>query len=208
MFKMYMYTVINELDDSFGKKGLYSHPLNIPYTTLDNLHYLYNYGTTLGNCNAWIRIVKIPDDALVIDMQNDKIKKSDKLFLGKKYRLYDIETLKIFKSYLKITSEYINNVCILGKVNVLEFLKTHHLLLEYNYWAMDYASYYNHTTVLEWWKNSGLPLLYSKNAIRFAEQCNSKEALEWWKKSGLIKKYPVEELLKQFDVIKWWLHVK
>ena len=205
-----MYTIINEQDAIYQKKGLYTDAISISYTTLENLHLLYNYGSTLGNYNAFIKAVKVPDDALVIenDLFNNNIKRSDKLILRYEYPLYDMKTLKHFN--IKITKDYINVVCILNKVDILKSLKKCNKEFEYDHWAMDYASYYDSIEVLEWWKHSELPLKYSKNALEFASAMGYIRVLDWWRKSGLTMIYDntaVDHavLNGKIEVLKWWV---
>jgi hypothetical protein len=189
---------LNILDKPFQKKGscvaggLY-------FTDLQSLHHFYPYG-------VWIRVIIIPDGAQIVkdpDMSGGEKWRSDKIILGYKYPLYDLETIKKFN--LKIDNHYVKKVCELGKVEILEWWKNSGLELKYPTDVLNVASRWGQVEVLEWWKNSGLELKYSVDALNWASESGHINVLEWWKNSGLKLKYSFHALYGgQVKVQEWW----
>jgi hypothetical protein len=129
------------------------------------------------------------------------------------YNPYKINTINKFnpsydscKLYLP---HYIELLCKLGEVKVLEWLKNSELYLIYGYNAMYVASLESQINVLEWWKHSGLPLKYCENTIDMLSLKGHIDILEWWKNSGLSLKYSnwgVDSASKygHINVLEWW----
>jgi hypothetical protein len=173
------------------------------YTNMNNVHNYYSYGEL-------IVIIKIPDDALVVQ-DSDKTCgekwRTDKIILCEEYLLFDVETIKKFN--LKITPDYLKYTSIHGHVNVLEWLFNSGLPLDYSEDPMDYASAHGHLDVLECWKNSKLRLKYSEKAIDHASMNGHPNVLEWWCKSGLGLKYSekamgLASMNNHINVLEWW----
>jgi hypothetical protein len=197
-------TGLNILEETFQKEGSCV-PGGFYFTTIDQVHNFYHYGVHL-------RIVEIPDDAQVVkdpDERNGIKWRSDKIILGGKYPLCDVETIKKFD--LKITKEYIRNLVKYGKVDVLMFLLEKHnsLISGFTSEALNYASENGHINVLEWWIKSGLPLKYDESALDWASENGHVNVLEWWLKSGLPLKYNEYALNNasakgHVNVLEWW----
>uniref|UniRef100_A0A6C0E8V4 Ankyrin repeat protein n=1 Tax=viral metagenome TaxID=1070528 RepID=A0A6C0E8V4_9ZZZZ len=130
------------------------------------------------------------------------------VIISEKYPLYDINTLKNFKFI--ITEVYIERLCSMGRIDILEYLKNTHQNLDSKFALFDAAAH-GQIGVLEWWKNSGLPLKYSDNATELdvASENNHINVLEWWKNSGLPMTYTncaVNSASSRgyFYVLNWW----
>ena len=155
------------------------------------------YVRNLFNELAYYMVIKIK-------LQNGTVVLSDK------YNLYNPKTIIKFK--LVIDKNYINNVCCLGRVHTLEFLKSSYLFPEFPEYTdntLIHASNNGHISVLEWWKNSGLPLKYNNDAINYASLSGHVAVLEWWKNSGLPLQY--DDLAVHgasenghINVLEWW----
>jgi len=197
-------TGLNILDRPFEKEGSCVKG-GLYFTNLEYLHEFYEYG-------VWIRVITIPEDAeMVMDSVGHKWR-ANKIILGAKYPLFDVET--ILKFDLKINPGYIDRACGAGcDVNVLEWWKNSGFELNYSESAINWASNSGHVEVLEWWKNSGLELKYN-NAINYASENGHVKVLEWWlkanKETGLKLKYSHEAINyasknNHVDILEWWL---
>jgi hypothetical protein len=155
---------------------------------------------------CWIRQVIVPLDAK-INYGSGKRWSSDKIIMGDRFPLYSLKTIKKFN--LNITSDYIDQVCKNGNVDILEWWKNSGLELKYNEWVLNGASWYGQVEVLEWLKNSGLKLKYNELALDWASRNGKVDVLEWWKNSGLELKYDAWALDSasrdgKVDVLEWW----
>jgi hypothetical protein len=153
----------------------------------------------------YIRIAIIPNDAKITECYC--MLTSDKIILSDKYYLYDVKTIKRFN--LKITCNYITEVCYLGIIDTLEYLKKSNNIINYNESALNFASKNGQVEVLEWWKKSGLELKYTEDALNDASWEGHVEVLEWWKNSGLELKYTEDALYLassrgHINVLEWW----
>jgi hypothetical protein len=140
-------------------------------------------------------------------IQFTKLHDYNKIILSDEYDLFSVKAIK--KLDLKITDQYINFVCILGRTQILDYLKKTGDIMKYDYNAMDKASEYGHINVLEWWVNSGLPLKYTCYAMDNASGKGHINVLEWWVKSKLYLKYSVDSLTyssmhKNTNMLNWW----
>jgi hypothetical protein len=197
-------TGLNILQETFRKEGSCV-PGGFYFTTVDQVHNFYDYG-------VYLRIVEIPDDAQVVKDPDETMGlkwRTDRIILGGKYPLCDVETIKKFD--LKITEEYIRNLVKYGKVDVLMFLLEKHnsLISGFTSEALNYASQNGHVNVLEWWKNSGLELKYDEYALSLASKNGHVNVLDWWFKSGLPLKYDEYALnhascYGNINVLDWW----
>jgi hypothetical protein len=193
-------TGLNILDDEFLKsKGLISSDI-LHFTTLKNIHHLYNTG-------CWIRHVIVPNDAKIIKGHIETHLQTNKIIMGDRFPLYSLKTIKKFN--LKITDFYIAQVCRKGKVDILEWWKNSGLELKYSEFALFWASFKGKIEVLEWWKNSGLELKYNESALDWASTYGKVEVLKWWKNSGLELKYTEDAFdwasrNGEAEVLEWW----
>jgi len=207
-------TGLNVLDKPFEPKGscvgggLY-------FTDLENLSKFYSYG-------VWLRVVIIPEDAMMVkDPAGDKWR-ANKIILGDKYPLFDVETIKKFN--LKMTEDYVDRASGGGHLDILGWwLRVHNesgLELKYTSNGMEWASKNGHLNVIEWWlrvhNDSGLELKYTSVAIDWASEKGHVSVLEWWLKahqeSGLELKYTsygMDCAAKNgnVSVLEWWLRV-
>ena len=200
-------TGLNVLDRPFQENGscvaggLY-------FTTLEHLHDFYQYG-------VWLRVVIIPDDALMVKDPAGNKWRADKIILGERYPLYDLGTIKKFN--LKINEYFICLSSGRGCLDVLEWwLKTNNeagLELKYDWQAVNYASSESQFKILDWWlkahQEHGLELKYSSWAIGDASSNGHVNTLEWWRNSGLDLKYSYIAIDKasangHINVLEWW----
>jgi hypothetical protein len=108
------------------------------------------------------------------------IRLNNKVILGDKYYIYDLEIIKKFKLYNNTV--FINYVARYGHINILEWCKNSGLPLQYSSQALNLASKYGHINVLDWWKNSGLKLKYTKKTLLYI---GSRVGREWLENSRL-----------------------
>jgi ankyrin repeat protein len=197
-------TGLNILKETFQKEGSCV-PGGFYFTTLDHVHNFYHYGVHL-------RIVEIPDDAQVVKDPDETMGlkwRTDRIILGGKYPLCDVETIKKFD--LKITREYIIQLDKYGKIDVLISLqeKYKNLIASFASEALTIASCNGHVNVLEWWLKSGLKLKYTEHALILASKYGHVNVLDWWFKSGLPLKYDQHALHwasrnGHVNVLEWW----
>ena len=203
-------TGLNILDKPFEKEGSCVEG-GLYFTDLENLDKFYYYG-------VWLRVVIIPEDAIMVKDPSGGKWRADRIILGDKYPLFDVETIKKFN--LKMTEDYVDCASENGCVDVLEWwLKVHKscgLELKYTDDAMYYASGNGHVDVLEWWlkvhNEYGLELKYTDWAMDAASFDGRVNVLEWWLKahneSGLELKYIVAinwtSQNGHVDVLEWW----
>jgi hypothetical protein len=182
------------------------------YTTLNNINILCPYGTCL-------RIVEIPEDAQVVKVLNKYKKKewmSDKIILGDRYHLYDLDTILRFN--LKIDENYVYYMFKLNFINtkILDHYKSKNkrLMIRMACKILCNASLYNRIDILQWWVDNRLPLPMWKDAndspMDLASQKSNIDILEWWKKSGTLLKYTCLSMDSassrgDIDVLNWWL---
>jgi hypothetical protein len=196
---------LNILQQPFQKEGSCV-PGGFYYTDEKNLRHFYNYG-------IWIRCIEVPPDALIVKDPNETcgVKwRCDKIILKEKYPLYDLNTIKKFNLY--ISKYYIEQVCILGKTDILEWwLNTCKNQNECMNHLMNFASVFGHVDILELLKNSGFQLNYSVDALDRASQNGYINVLNWWLKSGLELKYTYGALDFTYrnkncyiNLLDWW----
>jgi hypothetical protein len=69
-----------------------------------------------------------------------------------------------------------------GRIEVLNWWLHSELKLQYNEFAMNWASDLGHIESLNWWLASGIPVLkYTPERIQF----HSQDVQKWWNASGL-----------------------
>jgi ankyrin repeat protein len=135
------------------------------------------------------------------------------IIVSDKYCISDVEL--IIKLNLKITTELLYYVFMVGNITTLEYLKKNNKI--YNAYSslikkislIDIISMLGHVNVLEWLKNSGLELKYSEKSLHYASGNRHINVLNWWKNSGLPLKYnenPIDRtsLLGNIDILEWW----
>jgi hypothetical protein len=119
---------------------------------------------------------------------------------------------------LKITRQYILELCATGNVDMLERLNNQKLLVNYNENECLYASAENgHVNVLTWWNTSGLRLVcsrnahivYSENVLSMASSEGNTYILDCWIKSGLPIAYSDDIAMLastngHVNVLEWW----
>jgi len=202
-------TGLNVLDKPFEAKGscvaggLY-------FTDLENLDKFYFYG-------VWLRVVSVPEDGIMVKDPSGGKWRADRIILGDKYALYDVDTIEKFD--LSVDENFIKHASMNGCVNFLEWWRSSGLELKYTVDAIDYASQNGHVNVLDWWLKAhnefGLELKYT-DAIDWASSKGHVDVLEWWLKvyneSGLELKYSCSCMdfaskNGHVDVLEWWLKV-
>jgi hypothetical protein len=134
-----------------------------------------------------IFIVKIPEDSRVKQICSGKwnVWQSNQIILSEEFPYYDLDTVK--KLNFPITTIYINDLCKLGKTDILDHSVKINKHLDYNEDALYYASKYGHTNVLDWWLASGLPLIYDTEYIylHVTHKIFNNDVVKWWLNSGL-----------------------
>jgi hypothetical protein len=182
------------------------------FTILEEIDYLYSLGT-------WVAIVKIPDDAQVLDMYNEGTQwKTNKMIVDEIYNLYDLETIIKLETIgtfkFPFSPFYISQVCFHGNTDILDYwVGEANVYLEYDEWTMNFASYQGHVNVLEWFFKSGLPVKYNWCAIDYACIGGHVNVLEWWKNSKLPLQYTSNALHHatyhgHLNVLNWWKNSK
>jgi len=179
------------------------------FTTLNHIHKFYDHG-------IYIREVTLPLDdptfQVIKDVSGDKWR-ANKIILGKRYSLFDLNTYKILG--LDIT-KHINLVDIASKFGNVPFLdswKKSKIRLKYTNNSMDWASAFGRTDVLTWWLESGLKPKYSECAITYASWFGHVKTLEWWHYSGQTLLYDEmalnwATLRGHIKVLDWWIKRK
>ncbi len=123
------------------------------------------------NSACYLRIVELPDDEnLKIDNRN-KIFRANMLILKEKFNLKNLnidDVENLLKMDKNLSRLFIANSCILGNIQILEWLKNSCYEFKYNSSEISYASRYGHVEVLEWFKNSGYEFKYNENTIEQA----------------------------------------
>ena len=87
----------------------------------------------------------------------------------------------------------INNACLYGHVQVLEWFKKSGYKFEYDEKAINNACLNGHVKVLQWFKKSGFKLKYTNDVIKHATQKTFK---------FLIKNIYVKKVIKYYKYIK------
>jgi hypothetical protein len=169
---------------------------------IKNIHKMYY-------CGIWIRPVVASNDAKIVWSYFSGFAITGKIILGNKFPLCSLKTIKKFN--LKLSPDYIDQVCIGGNIEVLEWWKNSGLELKYTETALNLASCCGQVEVLEWWKNSGLELKYDtkKCPLDSASSNGRIKVLKWWKNSGLELKYTQYALdwasrSGHVEVLEWW----
>uniref|UniRef100_A0A6C0E7M7 Ankyrin repeat protein n=1 Tax=viral metagenome TaxID=1070528 RepID=A0A6C0E7M7_9ZZZZ len=136
----------------------------------------------------------------------------DEYVLSDRYPILSVSTINKFD--IKITKYYVFKLCIINKLDILEFLYNKKLLSvdqpsDCNNYPLDIASCHGHINVLKWLKNTCLPLKYGDNALILASGNGHVAVLEWWKNSGLELKYSEQALNRasmegHINVLEWW----
>jgi hypothetical protein len=192
------------------------YPVSCPYSSYDN--------NISGK--KYIHLCIIPNNAKINYMgtggRGFSVSETDKIILGEKYCLSDVKT--ICKFNLKITEDYIKNICSVGNLETLKYIKNTNkikdgCLAEYDpifanilriRTAVDLACVNGHTNTLTWLINN-LPhdSHYTEWALYYASACGHINVLDWWRNSGLELKYnswilndinPKEHI----NVFNWW----
>ena len=114
---------------------------------------------------------------------NDKIQSFDILHKT------DLNIFVIKDNKVLYAGDIINNACLYGHVQVLEWFKNSGYEFNYYIYPIYYASHNGHIQVLEWFKNSGLEFKYNEWAINQASKYGHIKVLEWFKNSGYEFKY-------------------
>jgi hypothetical protein len=205
-------TGLNILNKPFeGFNGSYV-ASGFQYTDLENIHHFYGSG-------VWLRIVKVPDNAQVVEEcggidKNIKIWYTDKLIFNERYPLYNYETFKKFN--FKITYKYILEGCKNRFHAYFWVWKTEWIELISNYMdkseiidGIKYACFEGNEKALVCFKESGVELKYNEEALDYASHHGNVNVLKWWKNSGLELKYSENALdwasLKgHLNVLEWW----
>jgi hypothetical protein len=127
--------------------------------------------------------------------------------LGKQYYLGSIETYKL----LNIPIMSMNTASAHGLITILDWWKNNKDKEKYyTESAFDIACYSANIDILNWWKNSGLKLEYDDYAIYFASRWRNIDVLNWWIDSGLELKYDEKcidyaSINGHIDILDWWL---
>ena len=164
------------VNNSCCKGGLY-------FTTSNNIYKFIGYGVHIREITL---STDDPSFKMVQNKSGDKYR-SNMIILGKKYNMFDIETILQFKLYL--SDKFVNYVSQNGYVNVLEWFNSSGYEFKYSKKSIDRASANGHVNVLEWFKNSGYEFKYSDIAISDASANGHVNVLEWFKNSGYEFKY-------------------
>ena len=199
-------TGLNVLDKPFEKEGSCV-PGGLYFTDLENVNNFYSYG-------VWLRIVKIPDDAQVVEDPDDSFGKkwrSDKLIFCEKYSLYNVNTIKKFK--LQINRDLLEGIFKYGYVETLEWLKNNYKISDFGYDSYNFihsVCQNGHIHVLDWWLKSGLPLQYKYLVLDWISGYGHLNMLDWFINSGLELEYTEDALSKasgggHIHVLDWWL---
>lgn len=195
---------LNVLDRPFEDHGSCV-PGGLYFTTINNITEFYGYGIYLYEV---FLPTSDPDFKMVVDPAGNKYR-ANKIILGKKYSLFDVETYKKFNLNIMDNLELINFASANGLVYILEWWKASGLKLYYNENAINFASRNGHVNVLEWWKTSGFRLYYNKYAMDWASLTGHVDVLEWWKNSRLKLQYTGYAIIwaSRYDctaVLEWW----
>jgi hypothetical protein len=194
-----------------------------PYSTWNYIHCLYGDDDVCGMTKIFdvIREIEVPPNAKIFENpthygSTSYTWSSDKIILGEVYPLHDINTIQTLQ--FKITEKYFAQLCILGKVDVLEWIVQSKMPFDYDENDCLYkAVTYKNVNVLKWWVASGLSLVASNDSR--IEQINTfkKLAIEGnitglnlWKDSGLPIVYNytlIDEVSHngKIDVMNWFI---
>jgi len=176
------------------------------FTTIEHIPKFYELGINL-------RVVELPlsdpEFRCVNDPAGDRWR-ANKIYLGKKYSLFDPETYKLFGLDITQNKYIVDFASQYGRIDFLEWFKNSGLKLDYSSNSMDWPSYYCRSSVLQWWKESGLESKYSDRSLDWASSKGHINILNWWLKSGLELKYTQNSMdqasnNKNLDVLNWWL---
>jgi hypothetical protein len=145
----------------------------------------------------------IISDKSEINVENHEIQSFDILHKTN-LNIFVIENNKVLYK-----NNIINNACIYGHIEVLEWFKNSGYEFKYYKYAIYYASGHGHIKVLEWFKNSGYELLYDKEAINWASYFRHIHVLEWFKNSGYEFKYDEKAINNaskngHIEVLEWF----
>jgi hypothetical protein len=149
------------------------------FTTLDHIHKFYQFGCYLTEITL---PENDPEFKIVHDIGSGKYR-SNRVIIGKKYWLGDINTFLIFN--LDIKNYPIYFACYHGLVAILQWWKDSGLKFEYDLGALTIASTHGHVDVLQWWKDSGLEMKYDDGVLCRACKNKQTDVLKWWLDSGL-----------------------
>ena len=177
------------------KGGLY-------FTDSENIYNFFNYG-------VWLREVFVPYDAkMVLDPGTDTKKyRANKLYLGNRYPLYDIRTLKKFPWLCKNNTDITNWAAKNGHLETLKWIRANggkctkdaanwaarngHLETlkwiranggEWTHWAADYAAENGHLETLKWIRTNGGE--WTSDAADWAARNGHLETLKWIRANG------------------------
>uniref|UniRef100_A0A6C0E8E4 Ankyrin repeat protein n=1 Tax=viral metagenome TaxID=1070528 RepID=A0A6C0E8E4_9ZZZZ len=194
-----------------------------PYSTWNYIHCLYGDDNVCGMTKIFnvIREIEVPPNAKTFENltyygSTSYTWSSDKIILGEVYPLHDINTIQTLQ--FKITEKYFAQLCILGKVDVLEWIVQSKIPFDYNENDCLYkAVTYKNVNVLKWWVTSGLSLAASNDSRiehtntfqRLAIEGNI-TGLNLWKDSGLpiVYNYTLIDdvsLNGKIDVMNWFI---
>ena len=117
----------------------------------------------------------------------------------------DLNIFVIKNNKVLYVNDIINNACLYGHVQVLEWFKNSGYEFNYHIYPIYYASMKGHVQVLEWFKNSGLEFKYDENAINYASLVGHIQVLEWFKNSGYKFKYSKKAFQNKFiEILKFY----
>jgi hypothetical protein len=229
------YFILTDKDDIYSYhegEGIYT---NIKYKTglnvIDANQYIGSMILTLGdNVNickpirdyndvknmCYVRIITVPNDMISLGIDRHYLpdhyveinNKFNKVILSERYHIYDIRFIRKFG--IKINKKYIQCVCGVGNIEMLELFKNSGLLSKI---SLDAPSSCGQVKVLEWLKNSQLSLGYTSKALDCASSNGYVEVLEW-----LFKYIPKNKLMYTEDalakaswnghvnVLDWWFN--
>ena len=194
---------------NISDKSFYVNGLGLCFTTIEYIPTFYDDG-------IWIREVEFPKDDPEFRMAKapggiEWV--ANKIILGPKYSLFDIETYKKFGLDITKNDYIIDNASKIGNVAFLNWWKISGFDLKYSKWSMDLASFHGFVIILDWWLDSGIEMKYTERAIDFASANGRTDILDWWLKKKLESKLELKYSTDAIDlasanyhinVLEWW----
>jgi hypothetical protein len=205
------YIITNEAEKHKGYQ--YKDGLNV----LEDVGFSFTTGEFIdrlfyNNSACYLRIVELPDDENLKINNSNKIFKANMLILKEKFNLKNLnidDVENLLKMDKNLSRLFIKNSCILGNIQILEWLKNSCYEFKYNFSEIYSASAYGHVQVLEWFKNSGYEFKYNETTITWASEKGQIEVLEWFKNSGYKFKYDTNAIdyaseYGHIQVLEWF----